>query len=490
MVIAMKLKSYIKKYVLVIVTAFIFAFDLYLDNNLFIDSFEQSLYAVMKLDKASSSSVLPGAVYTVIAFIIISIILLLPVLDFGKKIKVNIKNKSWQVYPIKNIKTYGIVLLVVSIVCLLQIVKFFPFIRDIVFSDTELFDNYYIDGNDVEIVFPEEKRNLIYIFVESLESSNVSVDNGGLFEESIIPNLEQMALDNINFSNNEKIGGAYLTDGASWTAAALIAQTSGIPLKVTLKDFSVNSTRFDSVVSIGDILANNGYDSYFLLGSDANFGGRRAYFANHNYLIKDYNTAIDDGIIDDDYYEWWGYEDYKLFDYAKKTLTNISQSDRPFNLTMLTADTHFPDGYLDKSCDSRFDDPYSNSFYCLDSMLYEFISWVKEQAFYDNTTIVIVGDHLTMQKSFYDVDDDYRTIYNVFINASVNGNVNYKNRTFTAMDMFPTTIAALGGNIKGNRIGLGTNLFSDMQTIPEIMGINKFNAELSKSSHYYYNYIK
>ena len=67
------------------------------------------------------------------------------------------------------------------------------------------------------------------------------------------------------------------------------------------------------------------YNNYLLLGSDASYGGRRAYFSNHNYLIKDYYTAIDDGIIEEDYYEWWGYEDSKLFTYAKDILSEISK---------------------------------------------------------------------------------------------------------------------------------------------------------------------
>ena len=228
-----------------------------------------------------------------------------------------------------------------------------------------------------------------------------------------------------------------------------------------------------------------------LLGSDASFGGRRDYFDNHNYVIKDYYTAIDDNVIDSDYYEWWGYEDSKLFNYAKEILSDISRDDEPFNFTMLTSNTHFTDGYLEDECGSEFDNAYSNSFYCFDIMINEFIEWIKKQDFYDDTTIVVVGDHLTMQDGFYNKKDyDNRTIYNVFINTNIDSDFKEKNRVFTVIDMFPTTIASIGGIIEGDRIGLGTNLFSNESTIPEIIGIKNFNEELSKSSHYYYNYIR
>ncbi len=488
----MKIKFDIKKYIWIILSALVFAGTLYANNKVLIISFEQLLFGAIKIKGGGVTTISYGVIYIVLSFIIICPILLLPVVDFGKKFIIKFKDKVFELYPIKKVKTYGVTLFVIALISLFNVFQFFPYVKNTLFSSTDLFDDYYVDSSSVDITFNGEKRNLIYIFVESFESSNVSMDNGGLLEESVVPNLEKLALDNINFSNNDKIGGAYFSFGTNWTSGAMIAHTAGIPLKVTFDDFNVNSLRFNNVKSIGDILSDNGYNSYLLLGSDADFGSRRSYFANHNYLIKDYVSAKEDGFIEEDYYEWWGYEDSKLFDYAKMMLDDISRDDKPFNFTMLTADTHFTDGYLDKSCVEKFDEAYANAFYCTDSMINDFVEWIKEQDFYDNTTIVIVGDHLTMQDGFYDSEYDYsnRTIYNVFINTSVANNFNSKNRVFTVMDMFPTTLASIGADIEGDRLGLGTNLFSDKKTVPEIIGLKNFNEELSKGSYYYYNYIR
>lgn len=65
------------------------------------------------------------------------------------------------------------------------------------------------------------------------------------------------------------------------------------------------------------------------------------------------------------------------------------------------------------------------------------------------------------------------------------GNVNANNREFTAMDMFPTVLSALGNEIVGNRLGLGTNLFSDRQTLAEEIGMEFFENELEKYSVFY-----
>ena len=53
---------------------------------------------------------------------------------------------------------------------------------------------------------------------------------------------------------------------------------------------------------------------------------------------------------------------------------------------------------------------------------------------------------------------------------------NAKNREFTTLDMFPTTLAAIGCKIEGNRLGLGTNLFSSERTLSEQLGMDYLNA--------------
>jgi phosphoglycerol transferase len=77
-----------------------------------------------------------------------------------------------------------------------------------------------------------------------------------------------------------------------------------------------------------------------------------------------------------------------------------------------------------------------------------------------------------------------RRVYNCFINSRVTPK-DAKNRTFTPMDIFPTTLAALGCEIKNERLGLGTNLFSTTKTLAEEMTLKKLNSELNKSSKYY-----
>ena len=88
--------------------------------------------------------------------------------------------------------------------------------------------------------------------------------------------------------------------------------------------------------------------------------------------------------------------------------------------------------------------------------------------------------------NMFDSNDYNRSVYNVYIN-SVSNTKNTNNRIFTTFDYYPTTLASLGFDIDGNRLGLGTNLFSKRETLAEELGLDELNDELSKNSKYYNN---
>lgn len=349
-------------------------------------------------------------------------------------------------------------------------------------------DDNYVDPKEVTLTFPEKKRNLIYIFLESMETAYSDEDNGGAFEKDVIPELTEIAQENEEFSGKDnKLNGGYSMSGTTWTMGAMFAQTSGLPLKISISanEMDTQDNFFPGITTIGDILSDAGYSQTLLLGSNATFGGRKLYFSEHgNYDIIDYNYAMEQGWLStEEYPVWWGYDDQKLFEFAKNRLGELATQNEPFNLTMLTVDTHFEDGYVCDKCDDRFgNNQYANVMACSSKQVAEFVEWVQQQDFYENTTIVISGDHPTMDSDFCeDVDESYtRKVYTAYINGGKSELSNARN--YTTMDAFPTTLAAIGVEIEGNRLGLGTNLFSSEQTLTERFGIEKEEKELNKQS--------
>ncbi len=357
-------------------------------------------------------------------------------------------------------------------------------------TSTTLYEDEYVDPRQIEFEFPEKKRNLIYIFLESVEIADYSFDEGGAFPDNYVPELYQLAEENITFNDNK---GYNIMSNASWTASSMIAQTSGIALLIPIDGNSyMSETKFlKGAYSIGEILEKEGYTNELLIGSDASFGGRRDYFTQHgNYLIHDYLWAKQEGKIPEDYYVWWGYEDHKLFEFAKEELLELSSKDEPFNFTMLTVDSHHAAGYKCEYCKDDYDENLANVYACSSRHTYEFIEWIKQQDFYENTTIVIVGDHPSMDTDWAKLmpADYFRKAYYVFINPA-EGLTPSSNRTFNTADFYPTTVASLGIKWNGNRLGLGTNLFSNEQTLVEKYGHDEFNYMAGEHSFYYDKYI-
>lgn len=357
-------------------------------------------------------------------------------------------------------------------------------------TNSEFIRDNYADPKEVNVVFPTEKRNLIYIFLESMEVTFADEENGGGFGYNCIPELTKLAQENEDFSGNStELNGGISLPYTTWTMGAMFAQTSGLPLQTSIdrNDMDTQLNFFPDIWTLGDILKDQGYNSTLLLGSDAVFGGRKNYFQEHgDYEIRDYYWAGVHGYVPAGHYVWWGMEDTYLINMAKSTLNEYSKMDEPFNVTMLTVDTHFEDGYICPVCQNDFEDRYSNVMACSSRQITSFIDWCKEQPWYENTTIILSGDHPTMDVDFCEnISADYeRKVYTCYINAASEPMIKDQKRSFSTMDAFPTTLGAMGVYIEGDRLGLGTNLFSNRRTLTEEMGVQAETLEISKKSKF------
>ena len=364
-------------------------------------------------------------------------------------------------------------------------------------AESKAIDELYVNPKEAKITFPEKKRNLIHIYLESLENSYFSKELGGFMDMNLMPELEKLSYEGVVFSDTDNFfGGPIEATGTQWSCASMINQTTGLPMKVPAKLDSYNNGKefLPGAYTLNDILHDQGYEQTLMIGADAAFGALDVYYSTHgNVKVFDHAYAIENGLIPKDYRVWWGYEDDKLYAFAKEEITRLYKTGKPFNFTMETADTHMPNGYLSKNAPTPYDNQYANVIAYSTSQAVEFIEWIKQQPFYENTTIVIIGDHVSMETNFfkhYRFTDDYlRTQYNCIINPAENvanpGKAATRNRTWANWDYFPTILAAMGCEIEGNRLGVGTNLFSAEKTILEEKGVKYINNEFEKKSKVY-----
>lgn len=368
--------------------------------------------------------------------------------------------------------------------------------------DSEFYKEEYVVPDYNKIVFPEKKKNVIICLLESMESSFADEASGGFMRTNLIPNITKIANDHINFSDSDGLGGGVDVAGTSWTAAALCSKFAGLPFNIKKHKIGDKRIFLPGAITLTDILARNGYTQRFLIGSDKHFGSRDVFLETHgNVAVHDLNYFWDTGKLPSSYHVFWGFEDQKLYGFAKEELQELGKGSEPFMFGFLTVDTHTPNGWQCEDCSDEETKPLRNSIKCADRQLADFLAWCKEQDWYDDTVIVIMGDHLFMSsRQNNPFDDDYFVItkgnknprrwIDIFINASINQTnsvmpVPQKNRVFSSLDMFPTILASMGCTIEGNRLGFGVNLFSGEKTLCERFPENYLNDQLmTRSSQY------
>ncbi|AMC94421.1 hypothetical protein AOC36_10690 [Erysipelothrix larvae] len=480
-----KLYTVISALVLLI-SIFIFGFTAWMVMNFGDVSFEQYYFSITSPTDGTPMSFYLKILQYVLLIIVVTILVSLVYVRILKKVKARML-----------IKKIGLGLVTLSIFAgsivymntSLKISKYF-------FADKTTFfeENYVLPSSEI-LKFPQQKKNLIFIYVESYETTYLSKELGGNVDRNLIPNLTNIVNEkgSINFSNTDKLGGPFQAPETGYSIAAMYASQSGLPFKVPTNgnDYGNLYEFAPGTITLGDILKKEGYNTEFLVGADGVFAGVNNFYKTHgDFNILDLTIAKEKGLIPQDYSEWWGFEDKKLFEFSKQRLEEVSKLDDPFMMVIEADDSHFPDGYTDKSCPTDSTQPYENSISCVDGMVSDFIKYVQAQDYYEDTVIIVHGDHLSMEKNYFKtLDQNYlRTTFNAYINvddALIKAAKN-KNREMYIMDVFPTTLAAIGVDIKGDRLGLGTNLFSNVPTLYEYYGMDHVNEHLSNKSEYFF----
>lgn len=349
---------------------------------------------------------------------------------------------------------------------------------------SEFYQREYVDPDTVKIDF-KKKKNLILVFLESMEYNFQDSVNGGNLSKNLIPEITEYLKNEQSF-----IPGGTQVTGMGWTMADVVAKTCGIPLMfppsisnsfVPLESFLPGAT------CLTDILAKNGYDIVVSQGSNMKFASMEGFLRTHDVSIYyDMMSYLRDERVQRDSISHWGVKDMMLYELVKEHIEKISDNGEPWAMWFFTIDTHTP-GFLDSRCfaDVRVDkkDEMPYAIRCASRQIDSFIWWAKTQEWFDNTVIAVVGDHAMMSApELIGFKDPNITHYwlDFFINSS--RNVEKNNRDFTSLDMFPTILESMGAEIPNGALGLGRSLYSNKPTLLEKYGIDSLNRALGKRS--------
>lgn len=340
--------------------------------------------------------------------------------------------------------------------------------------DSKFYSTYYIEPSNAQPPQTDSKKNLVVIFVESMANNF----------NSYTPELNYWKQQGINF-----IPGGESVAGTSWTIAGITAALCGIPLNLPMNTNEYHGrlpTYLPGATCLSDRLKDIGYNQVFIQGSNADFTQKREFWTSHgNVSIRDDQYYKKQKKVSQDYNVFWGIEDKKMFSFAKEELSNISLQDKPFAAYILTVDTHQPNGYLDSSCSNNENTPYKNALRCSSFMIDEFLNWMKEQPWYDNTIVFVTGDHtiqaLATKAGLNPEEELFTTAF--LLNAKESHPS--ANRRFSNLDYPATILDAMGWNLPSSGYGLGKSLFSQQQTLLDIFGRDSLDILLRQRSLQY-----
>lgn len=250
-----------------------------------------------------------------------------------------------------------------------------------------------------------------------------------------------------------------------------------------------NKHFLDSAICVSDILADLGYKQAYFSNLDSKFSGMKFFMESHSVEVMDLPYFQSQNLLPNPLPKnmrgVWDLKDAELFKLAKNHLELLSDS-QPFALYISTIDTHSTDtAWVDKEFCPWADTSYGNVIYCNDRIISDFINFVQSSKFGKNTTIIILGDHLSHQQGFFPYNAK-RFIYNAFINPQFTQKPTIsltKNRKLSHFDITPLILDSLG--IHTESFGLGRNPLYGKSLLESEFDINGFNALLMQRNKIY-----
>lgn len=321
-----------------------------------------------------------------------------------------------------------------------------------------------------------QPRNLVTIYLESGENTYGRTD---LFGKNLLADLDQATTGWYRYDGLEQF------PGGGWTMAGLIGTECGIPVKSELLTPEVNHNVFGEEVEhylpgarcLGDVLHDSGYTSVFVGGANTKFAGKGTFLHDHGY---DFVYGLEDWEAANEPRQnvsVWGLSDHQLATYAIDQLRRLRESGRPFNLTMLTLDTHEPGGVY-PTCATDDDVAMATAIQCSMRATGRVLNYLRDNGFLDDTVVVVMGDHLkaTSEGGFFKAELDAQKDRTIICRVwSPDGIAGFNRERADQLSLLPTTLDLIGLGTPEGRAGLGVSLVGDRRLEGSMLSLSKLD---------------
>ncbi|MEG9246878.1 sulfatase-like hydrolase/transferase [Arthrobacter sp. Soc17.1.1.1] len=340
-------------------------------------------------------------------------------------------------------------------------------------SEYDLAD-YYVEPT---VTGDADKRNLVLIY---LESGEATLADAQLFEKDAFVPLKAATEASDGWQGVDDL---QQYEGGGWTMAGLVSTQCGVPLKGSgagagssssdgpaepAESATDSGSYLAGTTCLGDVLDEHGYTNVFLGGANASFAAKDTFLGNHGYTeVKDLSDWRAAGEPESSFRSDWGLSDERLMAHARDEIDRLhaeaETTGRPFNLSLLTLDTHEPVHVYDY-CPVDTSNEVTSVFACSLTQVAGFVDHMEEQGYLEDTAVVIMGDHLKHMSAgdaFHEQLDDHagRRIFNRIRIPGDDGTSTLRPGV-DQLNMFPTLLEAAGLTLEGREAGLGVSAFS------------------------------
>lgn len=310
----------------------------------------------------------------------------------------------------------------------------------------------------------DPNKNLVIIIAESLERTHRDI-NGINF----LPQISDLS-NQIDFSNIVQ------TKGSGWTIAGHVNVLCGLPLVGLSNDATAINTFLPKATCIPEILEKKGYHSIYISGTNTHFSGTENFLKFHGvneiYDIKKLEKEVSKQDISK-----WGINDDKILDISYNIFKEKSTQKEHFNLIISTINTHTPKGLFLESCKHldtlKTTEEIQKSILCSDYLISKFIKKIQQSPHYNNTTIVLVSDHLMMGQHTYLKEKNRTNTFSIFSHDFENKTMHNKG---SLIDVLPTALSLITSNDLD--FGMGVNITSQENKINSILNKKTENESL------------
>ena len=275
---------------------------------------------------------------------------------------------------------------------------------------------------------PFDKKNIVYIILESFGNEHVGYQNKG---KGFTPFLDSLITKSI-FYKHAFANGKVSID-------AMPSMVSSIP-RLMDKAFIQSSYAFNKTKGMPKLLKEFGYHTAFFHGAFngsqnfdhyANIVGFDEYYGKNEYPYK----GGDDG--------YWGIFDEPFLHFFAEKMTEFKE---PFFTTVFTLSSHnpytIPDKYKGKF--PKGTDKISESIGYADYSLKKFFEFAKTQPWYKNTIFVLSADHTSSEgKGWYKTEIGKFSIPILFFEPGNPDSNQISDTIFQQIDVLPTLFEKL-----------------------------------------------